>query len=303
MIPITMYMSLFPLALITAVSSNSDRISSYSTVSTSTTIPKVTTTTVYNSSLADISNEKNSYNNHPIVSPNPVGKSGQINVYVNYTENVGIAKLSMDIEGPSLGLSDSNLTLPKIASLSLSLASGSPKYSVWTGMFTFPDALPDGNYLYSLVSTDITGNTKINGPFSGIILDRYPAEHKESQTRIISAVDGDNKNISRNGKTYSTDITFTFEGRDNTGVALFMQCNLDDTFVYSEHGEHGDVNTPLTTYSTCFVADEIARQVTGNHSYTDLGIGNHTFKVRLINNEYNVDGIPAVFNWRILDKT
>ena len=265
--------------------------------------------TVFESSPAFISynsSDKNDHNNnkinYPIVSPNPVGESGQIKVSSNFTDNIGIAKLTADIEGPSLGLSNQNFTLPKVGSLSFSLVSGDPKNGAWRGTFTFPENLPDGNYIYSLISTDNLGNTKVSGPFSGIILDRYPSQHQDSQARIISAVDGDNKNIHYNGSTTSRDMTFTFEGRDKTGVVLFMQCNLDDTQVQSEHGDnHGaDVNTPTSTYSTCFVADEIARLVTGNHSYTKLGTGNHNFKVRVIDNEYNVGEIPAVFNWTVL---
>jgi hypothetical protein len=257
-----------------------------------------------NTSDKNESNNNNNNNNiiYPVVSPNPVGKSGQTKLLSNITDDFGIAKLSADIKGPSLGLSNQNFTLPKVGSVSLSLTSGDSKKGTWSGMFTFPEDLPDGNYIYSLVSTDNLGNTETVGPFSGIILDRYPSQLQDSQARIISAFDGDNMEVARNGTTHSRDIAFTFEGLDKTGVVLFMQCNLDDILAQSEHGdEHGaDINTPKTSYSTCFVADKIARQATGSHSYTDLGAGNHTFKVRVIDNEYNVGANPEVFNWTIL---
>lgn len=328
-IPIGTCLSLFLLPLIAVDSSAYNRIisslvladednrelkfnySSHFSLSNLQSITKVTTTTSYESNPTtmgnNISDKNRNHNNinHPFVSPNPVGKSGQIKVSANFSDNIGIARLTMDIEGPNLGLSSQNFTLPKVGSLTFSLVSGGPKSGTWVGLFTFPEYLPDGNYLYSFISADNLGNTKIIGPFSGIILDRYPPGHQDSQARIISAVDGDNKNVPNNGTTYSRDMTFTFEGRENTGLVLFMQCNLDDTLVQGEHGEeHGaDVNTPKTTYSTCFVADKIARQATGNHSYTGLGVGNHTFKVKVIDNEYNVGAIPAVFNWTILPKT
>ena len=40
-------------------------------------------------------------------------------------------------------------------------------------------------------------------------------------------------------------------------------------------------------------------QVTGNYTYTDLGIGNHSFMM-VADNEYNVDNSPAVFIWTII---
>lgn len=240
--------------------------------------------------------------NYPVASPNPVGKSGQTKILFNITDDIGIAELAADIQGPSLGLSNQNFTLPKIASIPFSLTSGDSQTGTWTGTFSFPEELPDGNYIYSLIFTDNLGNTETIGPFSGIILDRYSSQLQDSQARIISAFDGDNMEIAQNGTTHSKDIAFTFEGMDSTGVVLFMQCNLDNMLAQSEHGdEHGaDINTPKSSYSTCFVADKIARQFLGNHSYTDLGAGNHTFKVRVIDNEYNVGAIPAVFNWTVL---
>jgi hypothetical protein len=238
----------------------------------------------------------------PIASPNPIEASGMAEVSVNYTDEIGIAEVSVEIEGPSLGLSNQNLTLPSIGTLPLSLVSGTAQNGTWSGIFSFPNESSDGNYLYSLKSADSLGNTYMNGPYSGIILDRYPAGGQESETKIISAVDGVGQNISNGGTTHSTNMTFTFEGTDKTGVALFVQCNMDDTIVYGEHGGEigADINTPTTTYSTCFIADKIARQIIGNHEYVNLGVGNHTFKVRVIDNEYNIDSTPASFNWTIL---
>jgi hypothetical protein len=239
---------------------------------------------------------------YPMILPNPVGKSGQVKLLSNLTDNTGIAKLTLDIRGPSLGMSNQNFTLPKIGSVSLSLVSGDPRNGTWMGKFTFPQDLPDGNYIYSLTYKDRLGNTKMSSPFSGIILDRYPPQYQDSQARIISAIDGNKRYVADDGSTSSKNMTFTFEGKDKTGVVLFMQCNLDDIPVPSEHGEEhgGDITTPRTTYSTCFVANKTASHAVGNRSYIDLGVGNHTFKVRVIDNEYNIGAVPAVFNWTVL---
>jgi hypothetical protein len=130
-------------------------------------------------------------------------------------------------------------------------------------------------------------------------LDRYPAIKSGSQTRITSAVDGTGKNVTNNGMSSSTNITFAFEGTGNTGVILFLQCNLDDIVKSGEHGvEHG-ISTPGSTHHVCLVPDNITQHASGNYTYTDLDTGNHTFKVRTVDNEYNVDDTPAVFNWTI----
>ena len=273
----------------------------YSSFSRPISMTRPVPTIAFASNATDIDKSKpNSIS--PIASPIPVKASGMVEVSVNYTGEIGIAKVSVEVDGPSLGLSHENLTLPIVGTLPLSLVSGTIQNGTWSGMFSFPNNSSDGNYLYSLKSTDNLGSTSMNGPFSGIILDRFPPGGQDSETKIISAVDGLGQNISNDGTTHSTNMTFTFEGTDKTGVALFVQCNIDDTIVHGEHGgEDGvDINTPTTTYSTCFIADKIARQIIGNHDYVNLGVGNHTFKVRVMDNEYNIDSTPAIFNWTIL---
>jgi hypothetical protein len=232
---------------------------------------------------------------YPSVLPNPVGSSGHVRVSVNYTSNIGIANISISIKGPSMGVTDPRLVPPTVGSSSMSLVKGTMQEGTWSGTFTFPTDIPDGTYSYSLIVTDSLGNKRTDGPFSGIILDRL---EEETETTIISAVDGTGKKIEDNGTTFSRNMSFTFEGKSNTGVVLFMQCNLDDIVVPSgmEHGAEEN----MTTYFTCLVPDKIARQVTANHTYTNLGVGNHTFKVRVVDNEYNIDSAPAAFQWTIL---
>jgi hypothetical protein len=235
--------------------------------------------------------------NYPSVFPNPVGSSGQVRVSANYTSDIGIANISISVNGPSMGVTDPRLAAPTIGSSSLSLVKGTMREGTWDGTFTFPTDLPDGTYSYSLILTDSLGNKKTDGPFSGIILDRHLLG-EETETRIISAVDGTGKKIENNGTTFSRNMTFVLEGKSNTGVVLFVQCNLDDIVVPSgmEHGAEEN----MTTYSTCLVPDKIAKQITGNQTYTNLGVGNHTFKVRVVDNEYNIDSAAAVFRWTIL---
>jgi hypothetical protein len=236
--------------------------------------------------------------NYPSVSPNPVGPSGQVRVSANYTSEIGITNMSITVNGPSMGVTDPRLAAPTIGSSSLSLVKGTMREGTWNGTFTFPADIPDGTYSYSLILTDSLGNKRTDGPFSGIILDRHPLG-EETETKIISAVDGAGKNIGNNGTTFSRNMSFIFDGKANTGVVLFFQCNLDDIIVPSGM-EHGAEESMTTTYSTCVVPDKITRQFTGNYSYANLGVGNHTFKVRVVDNEYNIDDAPAIFEWTIL---
>jgi hypothetical protein len=250
----------------------------------------------YNNELKSNSNGNIFTNtNFPSILPNPVGSSGQVRVSVNYTSDIGIANISISVKGPSMGVTDPLLAPPTIGSSPMSLVKGTMQEGTWSGTFTFPTDTPDGTYSYSLILTDSLGNKRTDGPYSGIILDRLG---EETETTIVLAVDGTGKKIENNGITFSRNMSFTFEGKSNTGVILFMQCNLDDIVVPSgmEHGTEEN----MTTYSTCLVPDKIAQQVTANYTYTNLGAGNHTFKVRVVDNEYNIDSAPAVFRWTIL---
>jgi hypothetical protein len=237
-------------------------------------------------------------NNYPSIYPNPVGPTGKVSVSAHYTSQEGIASVEVDINGPNVG---SAKLPPLIGSLSLSIVSGTMQNGTWNGTFNFPSHLPDGSYIYSLTTTDTSGNTSKYGPFSGIILDRYADDNgQESETKITSAIDGTGKLVLLNGTTYSSNMTFVFNGSDKTGVVLEFQCNMDDTILQSGH-EHGfDPNMPMATYSTCLVPENIARQVTGNYTYADLAPGDHTFKVRVVDNEYNMDNSPDTFSWTIL---
>jgi hypothetical protein len=289
------------LFLINAEEERNGSFPSYSSLSRTITMTRPEPTIAFVNNATDTDKSKR-YSISPIVSPNPVKTSEMVEVSVNYTGEIGVAKFSIEISGPSLGLSHQNLALPIIGKLPLLLVSGTMQNGTWSGMFSFPNNSSDGNYLYYLKYTDILGNTYMDGPYSGITIDRFPPGGQEPETKIMSAMDGVGQNISNGGTTNSTNMTFTFEGKDKTGVVLFVQCNIDDTLVYDEHGgeEHADINAPVTTYSTCFIADKIARQIIGSHDYVNLGVGNHTFKVRVINNEYNIDSTPASFNWTIL---
>jgi hypothetical protein len=239
-------------------------------------------------------------NNYPLVYPNPVDSSGKVRISAEYASVEGITGVHVEIRGPNLGSAKASLTPPPIGSLSLSLESGSIHDGVWSGSYTFPNHLPDGNYIYSVVTKDTSGNTTNYGPFSGIVLDRYTKDNVVSpDTKIVYAIDGNGKHIPINGTTPSSDITFVFNGSDRTGVVLEFQCNIDDTIVPMGHENTLDRSLPTTTYAPCFLPNTIAPTMTGNHTYTNLGIGNHTFKVRLMNNEYNLDSSPAAFDWTV----
>ena len=233
----------------------------------------------------------------PIVTPNPVGSAGNIRLSANYTDyDSGVASVNWTIMGPSIGSSDPNLAPVIVGSSLLSLINGTTKEGTWAGTFTFPDNLPDGNYLYSLTATDGSNNKAYIGPISGIVLNRVSPDVTE--TEIVSVVDDGGRSIANDstGGSLYNNITFTFEGKDESGVIIGFQCNLDDSPVLTEH-QHGEETDVISTFSPCFNLTSIAQQVVGSQNYSNLLSGNHTFKVRAVDNEYNVDPSPSIFRW------
>ena len=235
----------------------------------------------------------------PFISPNPVGSEGQVNISMNHSESsIAVESIVVNIQGPNLGSTNPRLTPATIGSIAMNLESGSKRDGLWGGNFSFPNYLPDGNYLYTLMITDSKSKVRTIGPFSGIILDRNEPDFPE--TMIVSAIDSEGKAISNGGITNASNITFMFDGRDNTGVVQLFECNLDDLTIFSEHGHEEDPDQLPSTYSSCFFPMKISAIVVGEHAYVNLGAGNHTFKVRAIDNEYDFDTTPANFSWDIL---
>jgi hypothetical protein len=175
------------------------------------------------------------------------------------------------------------------------------QHGLWTGNFSFADYLPDGNYLYSLIIIDRQGHVITEGPFSGIILDRNRPDNPE--TRIVYAVDSEGEAISDGGTANSSNISFSFEGSDNSGVIQAFECNLDDIEVFIEHGHEEGQNQLPSTYSSCSIPAQVSQKSAGNHTYTNLNPGNHTFKVRAIDNEYDTDTTPSNFSWNIVARS
>jgi hypothetical protein len=237
--------------------------------------------------------------NHPFISPNPVGPAGKVNITANYSESrIGIDSIHVEIQGPNIGSTNPQLLPITIGSVPMLLLSGTANDGIWGTNFSFPLSLPDGNYLYFVTITDKMGHVSTAGPYSSIILDRKKSD--PSETTIVSALDGTGKSLSNGGVTSSPDITFTFQGTDKTGVIQYFQCNLDDIIMPSEHG-HGDEETQIrSAYYPCFTPTKIAVGSTGNHTYANLGVGNHTFKVRALDNENDFDASPSSFSWTIL---
>jgi uncharacterized protein (UPF0333 family) len=235
----------------------------------------------------------------PFISPNPVGPAGRVNITANYSESgIDVVYIGVDIHGPNIGSTNPRLAPTTIGSISMKLISGTSRDGSWSGSFSFPNYLPDGNYLYSLTIKDARGYLTTAGPFSGIILDR---NHPDSaETKIVSAVDGDGKTLPSGGITNSSNITILFEGTDKTGVIQSFECNLDDTIIFSEHGHDEDPDQASSPYSSCFDPLKVSAKSTGNESYDNLAVGNHTFKVRAIDNENDRDTSPSSFSWSIL---
>jgi hypothetical protein len=253
-----------------------------------------------NASSQSVYSNNTTSKNYPSVHPVPVGPASKVDISADYSDLDGIANIHIDIRGPNLGSADPKLAPPIIGSSSLSLATGTMRNGIWNGSFIFPSNLPDGNYVYSVIANDTAGNVSEDGPFSGIILDRHGNDnYGESQTSIISAKDGSGNIIPNNGTTTSSNITFAFSGADKTGVVIEFQCNIDDTSVQGGQEHMSDPSMPKYTYPSCYVPDKIAERVTGNYSMSNLASGKHTFKIRVVDNEYNVDKTPEVFNWTI----
>jgi hypothetical protein len=235
----------------------------------------------------------------PFVSPNPVGSLGLVSFTVNETGgSEEIESININIKGPNIGSTNPLLGPITIGSLPMIPILNTSQHGLWTGNFSFADYLPDGNYLYSLIITDRQGHVITEGPFSGIILDRNRPDNPE--TRIVSAVDSEGEAISNGGTTNSSNISFSFEGSDNSGVIQAFECNLDDIEVFSEHGHEEDQNQLPSTYSNCSIPVQVSQKSAGNHTYTNLNPGNHTFKVRAIDNEYDTDTTPSNFSWSIV---
>jgi hypothetical protein len=235
----------------------------------------------------------------PFISPNPVGPAGRVNLTANHSQSgMDVMSIDVDIHGPNIGSTNPRLAPTTIGSISMKLVSGTSKDGLWSGSFSFPNYLPDGNYLYSLTIKDGKGYLTTAGPFSGIILDRNRPDSAE--TKIVTAIDGEGKTLPIGATTNSSNITFIFEGTDKTGVIQSFDCNLDDTIIFSEHGHGEDPGQAASPYSSCFEPLTISAESTGNQSYANLGAGNHTFKVRTIDNENDPDTSPSSFSWSIL---
>jgi hypothetical protein len=246
-----------------------------------------------------INSDDFSISSHPTTSPNPVGSEGQVSISMNRSDSgIDVESILVVIQGPNLGSTNPRLTPATIGTTAMRLESGSERDGLWDGNFTFPNYLPDGNYLYTLVVTDSKDKVRTIGPFSGIILDRHEPDFPE--TMIVSAIDGEGKSISNGGITSVSNITFTFDGIDDTGVIQLFECNLDDLTIFGEHGHEEDPDQLPSPYSSCFFPMKISAKILGEHTYANLGAGNHTFKVRAIDNEYDFDTTPANFSWDFL---
>jgi hypothetical protein len=265
----------------------------------------VTVPYINNNFGIDNTNEYGSNDNYsstissPFISPNPVGPAGRVNITANHSESgMDVMSIGVDIHGPNIGSTNPRLAPTTIGSISMKMVSGTSRDGLWSGNFSFPNYLPDGNYLYSFTIKDGKGYLTTAGPFSGIILDR---NHPDSaETKIVTAVDGEGKTLPIGGTTTSPNITIVFEGTDKTGVIQSFECNLDDIVIFDEHGHGDDPDQASSPYSSCFDPLKVSAESTGNQSYTNLGAGNHTFKVRAIDNENDRDTSPSSFSWSIL---
>jgi hypothetical protein len=101
-----------------------------------------------------------------------------------------------------------------------------------------------------------------------------------NQTTITSVTDGNRKQIQKNGSTVSTSITFQVTAARGTNPIAGFECSLDGSLFWS-----------CATTSPATIS----------YNNRSLAAGQqHTFEVRAMDTQGNVDSAPASFTWTIL---
>ncbi len=98
-----------------------------------------------------------------------------------------------------------------------------------------------------------------------------------TDTQITSAVDGNGNAVQNGGSTASTSITFQVTATAGSNPIAGYQCSLDGS-----------------TFSSC------ATTSPATISQNNLATGQHTFAVRAVDTQGNVDPTPATFSWTII---
>ena len=149
------------------------------------------------------------------------------------------------------------------------------------GIFKFTS---DGDFVTSWaapsaygVAIDPSGKVYVSSGLDNIQV--YAPTSSPPQTRITSAADANGNAVQSGGSTVSTSITFQVTATPGTPIAGF-QCSLDGS-----------------SFSSC------ASMSPATISYNNLAVGQHTFKVRAVDTQGNVDTTPASFTWTILTPT
>jgi YVTN family beta-propeller protein len=101
-----------------------------------------------------------------------------------------------------------------------------------------------------------------------------------THTSITSVVDGNGNPVQNGGSTVSTSITFQVTATAGTNLIAGFQCSLDGS-----------------PFSTCVTTNP------GRVSYNNLADGQHTFIVRAVDVQGNIDPNPATFSWTVLTPT
>jgi hypothetical protein len=130
-----------------------------------------------------------------------------------------------------------------------------------------------GQHTFETIAVDTQGNTDpFLATFSWTITMQPP-----THTTITSATDGNGAAVQSGGSTVSTSITFQVTATPGTNPIAGFQCTLDGSSFSS-----CSTNNPATI------------------SYNNLAVGQHTFAVRAVDTQGNVDPTPASFTWTIL---
>lgn len=153
---------------------------------------------------------------------------------------------------------------------------GDPLAFIWTGPFLEGGGMVTGEIVMVTLSLGMSNIDLLvddnNGGTDADSLGVSVVDTIAPETSIISLIDGDGVTLINGDGTFSPEATFAFAGTDTVGIAGF-ECSFDG-------GPFSLCSTPLT--------------------FTNLGVGSHSFDVRAFDASSNLDGTPASFSWSVL---
>jgi YVTN family beta-propeller protein len=136
--------------------------------------------------------------------------------------------------------------------------------------------LQPGQHIFKVRSVDSQNNVDLtSATFSWLVV------QPPTNTTITSAKDGNGNSVSNGGSTTSASITFTVQATPGTNPITGFQCSLDGSSYLPCNGTFSN-NMETITYNSLVPGPQ------------------HTFKVRTVDNQGNVDPTPASFSWTVV---